>query len=207
MTNEERSFILEQGLPIELFIDAEGRSVKLFEEEMKEMGKAFAYNTTPCAKSGHTIRTRSGHCAQCDTSNIAFTLRHISFGLVYIAGSQKGQLIKIGTTSSKDARAETLNSTKYGNQIDWEILFSFKCTNAGEVENEAHKILISFAVTDIKYLHDNHKQKSNELFRCSYTKAKDALMEVVDDLGIDVMDLTEKSNRIENYNFRTLRKL
>jgi hypothetical protein len=207
MTNEERDFILEQGLPMDLFFNARGMSVKLFQDKMKEMGKPFAYNTTPCQISRHTIRTRAGHCAVCDTSKIAFMLRHISFGLVYIAGSKKGELIKIGTTSSKDIRSDSLNRTKYGNQIDWEILFYFKCINAGEVENKAQKNLISFAATGLNYHHDNHIQNSKELFRCSYTKAKDALIEAIDGLKLEVMDMTEKINQIDNYNFRTLRKL
>src|SRR5690606_2363499 len=94
MTNEERNFIIEQGLPEELFIDANRQSINQIEGKMKSLGKVFEYNSIPCDQYGHTIRTRAGHCIQCDTARIAFILRHVSFGTVYIAGSIKGQLIK-----------------------------------------------------------------------------------------------------------------
>jgi hypothetical protein len=207
MTTDEKNFITQQGLPDELLIDAKGQSIKQIEETMKSLGKVFAYNSTPCDQFGHTIRTRAGHCVRCDTARIAFILRHLSFGTVYIAGSINGQLIKIGTTSSKLIRAESLNRTKYGNQDDWEILFSFRCLNSGAIEFETHKVLKPFLATNIKYQHEGRNQKSNELFRCSYKRAKDSLLQVIDELNVEIFGQSEKSFRIEDYNFRTLRKL
>lgn len=207
MTAEERHFIIEQGLPEELFIDANGQSVNQIEEKMKSLGKVFAFNTTPCDKYGHTIRTRAGHCIQCDTARIAFILRNVSFGAVYVAGSIKGQLIKVGTANSKEARAESLNRTKYGNQDDWEILLSFSCLNAGALEFESHKLLRPYAATDVKYSHENRDQQTYELFRCSYKRAKDSLSQIIDKLKIEVIGLTERTKRADSYNFRTLRKI
>lgn len=207
MTTEERNFINQQGLPEELFIDANRQSINQIEGRMKSLGKVFAYNSIPCDQYGHTIRTRAGHCIQCDTARIAFILRHVSFGTVYIAGSIKGQLIKIGTTSSRESRADSLNRTKYGNQDDWEILLSFRCLNAGAIEFETHKILRPFVATDIKYSHENRDQKTYELFRCSYKRAKDSLTQIINDLKIEMIGMSEKTTRKANYNFRTLRKV
>lgn len=207
MTNEEQNFINEQGLPEELFIDANRQSINQIEGKMKSLGKVFAYNSIPCDQYGHTIRTRAGHCIQCDTARIAFILRHVSFGTVYIAGSVKGQLIKIGPTSSKASRSESLNRTKYGNQDDWEILLSFMCLSAGALEFEIHKLLRPFAATEIKYSHENRDQKTYELFRCSYKRAKESLTQITNDLKIETIGLTENTRLIDNYNFRTLRKM
>ena len=68
MTTEEITFIKQQGLHEELFFDAKGQSINRIEEEMKSLGKVFAYNSIPCDQYGHTLRTRSGHCIQCDTA-------------------------------------------------------------------------------------------------------------------------------------------
>lgn len=207
MTSDEKNFIVQQGLPDELLMDAKGQSVKQIVETMKSNGKVFAYNTTPCDQFGHTIRTRAGHCVMCDTARIAFILRQVSFGTVYIAGSINRQLIKIGTTSSKLIRAESLNRTKYGSQDDWEILFSFRCLNSGTIEFETQKVLKPYMAANINYLHEGRSQKSNELFRCSYKRAKDSILQVIDELNVEIFGQSEKAFRIEDYNFRTLRKL
>lgn len=174
---------------------------------MKTLGKIFAFNSTPCDQNGHTIRTRSGHCIQCDTARIAFILRHVSFGTVYIAGSLKGQIIKVGTTSSKEGRSDSLNRTKYGNLDDWEILLSLRCLSSGKLEFETHKSLQSFAATDIKYVHEKHNQQTYEIFRCSYSRAKNSLFQISNDLRIELIGLREQTSSIDKYNFRTLRKL
>ena len=205
MTIDQKIFIAEQGIPQELFIDAKGRPVNQIEEQMKTLGKVFVYNTTPCESYGHTMRTRAGHCIQCSTASIAFILRAISFGSVYVAGSIKGELIKIGTTSSKESRADTLNSSKYGNVDDWEILLSFKCLNAGTFEKEVHGLLRPYSAV-VKYNHDNHNQQTLELFRCSYGKAKETVFHAKAKLKAELIQLVEKNNRTYLYNFRTLRR-
>lgn len=48
MTKSEKQLIIEQGLPEELFIDANGKSVSQIEGKMKAMGKIFAFNSSPC---------------------------------------------------------------------------------------------------------------------------------------------------------------
>lgn len=208
VTKEERDFITQQGLPEELFFDVNGQSIDDYiSQKMKSIGKVFAYNSRPCNEYGHTLRTRAGHCIQCDTARIAFILANVSFGTVYIAGSIKGQLIKIGTTSSKESRADSLNRTKYGNLTDWEILLSFRALGAGSIEFEIQKRLKQYAATDIKYSHDSHDQRSYELFRCSYIRAKDSLKDVINDLKIEPIGLIEKIKLIDNYSFKTLRRL
>ena len=37
--------------------------------------------------AGHRLRSRAGHCFQCDTARIAFVKRHHDTAYIYIAGS------------------------------------------------------------------------------------------------------------------------
>jgi len=171
---------------------------------MKESGKIFAYNTTPCVKFGHTIRERSGHCIICDKARISFMLRHVSFGTIYLAGSIKGELIKIGTTNNITNRIKALNREKYGKQNDWIVLFQFDCINAGEIEFGIQDTLKPYAATDLLY---RENQESTELLRCSFEKAIEASLYTQVKLAFIAMNT--KRNAVEvlaNYNFRNLRK-
>lgn len=197
---------MDKGVPHELFFDAKGQSVVQVRAEMKSLGKPFAFDTTPCELYGHTLRTRAGHCIQCNPAYIGFMLRDVSFGTVYIAGSLKSQLIKVGTTTSREDRIDSLNRTKYGKIGDFETLMTCKCLHAGAFEFEIHKLLKQY-MADVKYTHDNHEQRTNELFRCSFSKAREALQKAAHDLKIELIDVKEKSGRTELYKFRTLRKL
>lgn len=206
MTDTERAFIFGQGIQEALLYDAKGQAMSSsLESKMKSLGKVFAYNSTPCQSFGHTIRTRSGHCIQCDTAKIAFILRAVSFGCIYIAGSQKGNWMKVGVTSSKEVREESINREKYGNLDDWEVLFSGKCLNVGTVENNVHQILRGYAEV-VRYIHDNHDQKTKELFRCGYNKAKNALDQVLQEGGVTLINELEKKSRLHMYDFRNLKK-
>ena len=95
MNEDLLDFIEEQGLDVSLFIDAEGNPISQIREEMKANNKIFAFNSTPCQSNNHTTRSISGHCIECDTARIAFTLRHYNLGIVYIAGSIRGQAGRI----------------------------------------------------------------------------------------------------------------
>lgn len=207
MNEETVRFIKEQKLQEELFFDAEGQPVSQLLDKMKSLGKIFAYNTTPCKTHAHTLRSRAGHCIQCDTSKIAYMLRSVSYGTVYIAGSIKGQFIKIGTTSDKRIRASSLNRTKYGNQDDWEILLSFSCWNSGEIEDRIQKSLSLYEATDIKYDRNTKTQLAYELFRCSYRKARESVFMVLKDLKLSSLGLSENKVKAEKYNFKSLIRL
>ena len=45
-----------------------------------------------------------------------------SAGMVYIAGSLKGSIIKIGYTKDVQIREESLNRTEYAGYYDWIVL-------------------------------------------------------------------------------------
>ena len=58
-------------------------------------------------------------------------MRHEAPGVVYIAGSHGGGLLKIGTTINVADRHAKLNEYRYGGQADWQMLATASCAAAG----------------------------------------------------------------------------
>ncbi len=207
ITAEEKRFLIANQIPFLLLFDARGRpSSPKMATEMKEQGKLFAYNATPCKKKGHRIRTRAGHCIQCDTARIAFMLRMTSYGFVYIAGTLRGQLIKIGATASKNDRAKSLNRTGYASYNDWEVLYTARCVESGAVEIKVHRLLQPYRAGGT-YFHDNHNQSAMEIFRCSYRKSRDAVLAAFKLAGVEPIVEKEKKHIVHKYDFRNLIRL
>ncbi|MEI7931735.1 MAG: GIY-YIG nuclease family protein [Alphaproteobacteria bacterium] len=146
-----------------------------YSEEMKVVGKHFAFGVTPCAAAGHTLRSRAGHCIQCDTAKIAFSRRHAQSGTIYLAGSIEAGLLKIGVTQDISERVDLLRAQKYGGASDWDILVHAMADMAGQVEFLAQDRLRKYQVTG-SYFKNGREQACYELFRCSFDIAKVALV-------------------------------
>ena len=175
LTQEQLKFLKKHEVDLNDVFDARGLSKTEYQNEMSITGKYIAFNTTPCKLSGHTLRTKSGHCCQCKTSTIAFQKRNQSVGIVYIAGTQNGQIMKIGFSKAVGVRAESLNRTRYSGFNDWEILFAIKSDHAGRIENKANLLLYRYLHT-LEYNHDGSNHDSHETFQCSFSRAKDMLL-------------------------------
>tara|TARA_R110002033_G_scaffold113972_2_gene158963 strand:+ start:1505 stop:2119 length:615 start_codon:yes stop_codon:yes gene_type:complete len=199
LTKSQIEFLKTQGISEKMTFNAKGLKKSEYKNLMKPKGKIIAYNVSPCRKEGHTLRTRSGHCAQCDTAAIGFQKRSNKVGFTYIAGTQKGKLIKIGFTEiGVELREISLNKSKYGEFEDWKILFAVNCINALEVENKTQSELKENSVS-ITYNHDNKKQKTDELFKCSYSKSKNILINISEE---EKYNSTITINKIgKNYEF------
>ena len=102
---------------------------------MRELDKEVAIGVTPCQLFGHTMRTRSGHCAQCNTHTFAFRRRFNKANYIYIALSGNKSLLKIGVSNNPFSRISTLNSMGYGGACDWIMEWSEYCEKAGRVED------------------------------------------------------------------------
>jgi len=203
LTEEQSIFLIKHDIPETLTFNALGLSKKEYHSRMKSEEKIIAYNVTPCKSNGHTLRTRNGHCIQCDTAKIAYAKRNISYGTIYIAGSLEGELIKIGYTQKSSIRIESLNRTKYADRNDWEILYSSTSIKAAEIENYAHLNLKRYTFTE-SYAHDHKMQKTREIFKCSYGKAKEAIEEIVKQHSIQIDNVFENKQQISKYNFQNL---
>jgi hypothetical protein len=206
ITSDNHRFINEHGIGEEELFDATGLSRQEYHQLMVEQNKIIAYGVEPCAK-GHSLRTRSGHCVHCDSARLAFIRRHSADGQVYVAGSLLGEVIKIGSTSGKATRQESLNRTKYGGYDDWEILCTLSCSNSGEIEIQIGQILSKYKASR-KYAHDGKDQSTYELFTCSYTTAIAALKQIMTRYPkIATNSVREDRFKSARYTFRNLTKV
>lgn len=203
LTFEQLAFLKEQKIELKYVFNAHDLKKEEYKEIMKDLNMIIAYNVTPCKAYGHTLRTRSGHCCQCDTSKIAFQLRANARGVTYLAGSLAGELIKIGYTKAVEIRSESLNRTKYANYSDWEILFAVESKFAGKIENLVNTELNKYFISN-SYEHDSHSQQAYETFKCSYEKGKQMILEICKKNNLDFKIVKDK--QVCNYNFKNLIK-
>ena len=174
LTKRQLEFISNQGIPLSSMFDASGLSKRIYTERMREQGKAFAFGVAPCAAEGHTLRTRAGHCIQCNTSNIAYMLRNIGPGYVYVAASLHGRLLKVGSCERVSGRQESLRSQRYGGHSDWEILAHAHFDQRGKVEGEIQKALQRWRVSGGYWKGDDWTE-CYELFVCKISRVIDLL--------------------------------
>ena len=180
ITKEQLKFLETQKISLDKIFDATGLSKTEYHKSMKEADKIIAIGVTPCAKFSHSMRTRNGHCVQCNTATIAFLERHYEKGYIYIAGSKKEEVIKVGFASDINNREESLNDEGYGEINDWKILFQVMCKDAGKIEFHTHKKLNKYLINR-SYLKNNKKNECYEIFSCSYSLAKKTLDEDIGD--------------------------
>lgn len=177
LSQSQLRFLDKHNVPLEKLFDAKGLKKKEYRTKMKELNKAVAFNVVPCRKEGHTLRSRSGHCVQCNTAYLAFQKRNDSKGIVYIAESIRGNIIKVGYSKSFKTRSESLNRTEYAGFSDWIIKFAVESKKAGKIEHKISAVLNQYS-QNIEYEHDNHLQRATEIYNCSYHLAKEELLKI-----------------------------
>lgn len=196
LTKEQREFLTDQNVCLSLVFDAEGMCKTEYREVMKSLDKHIAYNTTPCKKAGHTMRTRAGHCIQCNTARIAFQKRHSEQAFVYVAGSLSRSVIKVGITNNIENRMESLNQLQYASASDWTCIHWIETKRAGEVEFSAHDTLKQFAAPTT-YTRFGRTVNCLETFYCPAQKAIDA----VRSHASDILNEWSSDSLIEAYDF------
>lgn len=199
-----RSFFEKHEIADFLTLDLQGKvTSKAVKEYMKSNGIYFAYNTSPC-KRGHTIKDRHSHCVVCDTACISFALRNSQYGFVYIAGSECGEIIKIGTSKFKSFREFSLNRTSYAGYNDWKVLYSFSCNEAGMIEDLIQKELSIYHSDFFEYKHDGKKHIASEVFKCSYDKAFSIVQDIIYKYKLETNLVKKFNDHTGNYNFKNL---
>ncbi|HYD94802.1 MAG TPA: GIY-YIG nuclease family protein [Noviherbaspirillum sp.] len=169
----DRAFLAHHNIPLSQVFDAKGRTIGECKAMMEALAAIIAINAVPCKKGGHRIRTRSNHCPVCDPAKVSFMRRHVEPGYVYIALSQRGNLVKVGTTIDIDSRQKNLNSYAYGDRRDWQIKHFKKFAKAGEAESKMHSALAAYNVPGL-YFREGRWQDCYELFACSEAVALEA---------------------------------
>jgi hypothetical protein len=177
LTEYELSFLSSISLGPDDVFDGRGMPQWRWRQLAKEQGKALALGR-PCQNGGHRLRTRGGHCVQCDPKKLAYQDRFTAEQYVYVAGSLSAKLIKIGTCVNRRQRERQLRAEGYGGVGDWQLLYSMKVRNAGEVEHQTRTKLADYFVPPRSYWKDDVEQYAIELLRCSFSRARRALDEV-----------------------------
>lgn len=183
LTKEQASFIKKIGLSVCDAFDASEMLAKDWKLQMRDVDKLIAFGVTPCKKFGHSLRTRAGHCVQCNTANLGYLLRFSKRADVYVAWSSTGKLAKIGYSKDANLRSLTLNEWKYGGQDDWEIKLIYECDEAGRVEKTAQTKLARYRKPGITYMNGLVKRSCTELFKCKLREALEALESTVHSIG------------------------
>lgn len=200
-------FLERHKLKKELFFNANSKDINTIRNFMIDEGALFAFNTTSC-KNGHTFRDRNGHCIVCNTANITFQLRKHASGYVYIAGSLRFRLMKIGITNNIKSREISLNKDSYAGTDDWQLLYSFYSTrDTGLIENEVISRLSTYRPAYPFSYFKSGKKYSNEVFFCGFKKIISTLNEVIEYYKIKPIQEVEKKNYIHLYQFPNLKKV
>ncbi|KIO77324.1 hypothetical protein TH53_09960 [Pedobacter lusitanus] len=208
LTKTQESFIKKHKIPAELLVDAQGEGMtEELKQRMQETNTVFAYNTVGCIKDdNHNFKTIGGHCPQCEPGKIALLLRECEAGFIYIAGSRKGTLIKVGSTTNVLDRIKSLNmpKTKFAGFDDWVLLFDAKTSMQGRSER---KIQQRLSENKVQYQVEKSGKSTDggELYRCSYNKAKDAITALETEESFEFTQVHEKRDLIPDYQFKNLK--
>jgi hypothetical protein len=173
LTASELRFLRNQGLGPNDVMDVRHMPQWLWFKRIKEEGKRIALGSK-CRKAGHRLRSTKGHCVQCDTKVLAFAARFNLKQFLYIAGSQRARLIKIGVCKDLSQRLRQICTERHGDARDWEILYAVEIERAGEVEDRVLGRLRDYSIYST-YWKDGIIQQSIELRRCSISQAMEAM--------------------------------
>ena len=174
LTKDELETLKRLGFSREDVIDGTIHRTGYWQSILNKGPQKVAIRANPCAKQ-HRLFNRHNKCIVCDTVSIGFSRRHHEGGYVYILGSLKGRIVKIGMTNALTERHRVLFAQGYGGFDDWEELFHVQYENVGKVESDAHSILAGCRVPGT-YWKDGKTQDARELFACSFTRARDAIL-------------------------------
>jgi T5orf172 domain len=165
LTQSELLFLRSQNIDPDEVLDVRGQSSIYWKEKAKSGGYDFVLGSY-CRAGGHRLRTRAGHCIQCDTKKIAFIRRESKMSWVYMAVCEDKNVCKIGTTDDIYSRADSLSRECYGGYCDWVIVCAIMVANSGEIERNIHDIFRDQMIVG-EYFKDGKYQSARELIGMS----------------------------------------
>jgi hypothetical protein len=192
----ELAFLPRLGLTPDDVMDVRHLPDSVWKRRIREEGKQLALGAR-CGKGGHRLRTRSGHCVQCDIRKFVFGKVFSAEQYVYIAGSKSARVIKFGTSIDWRDRERQMRARQYGDIGDWKVLYAVKVRNAGAVEHAARRRLARLSIA-ASYWQDGVRQGASELLKCSFSRALAVLEEVTEHKKIG---FPWKSRLTMNYEF------
>ena len=171
LTDDEKRFLERQGITPAQVLDARGMPKAIWRARARAEGK-LAVIGSACREAGHRLRSRSGHCIQCDPSVLAYQARFSEHGVIYIAYSRSTGLVKIGGSASAEQREKSLIG--YAGIDDWKILNSTRVEGYGQVE-EAVRAKLKASLKPLAYWREGRNQIASEVYACSIEEATKAL--------------------------------
>lgn len=175
LSAEQKAFLEEHGIPLSKVFNAKGIPSSRYKAIMKAGDFLLAYGVTPCRRGAHTLRTRHGHCVQCDTKHIAYIRRYSEPGYVYLAYAKSKNLVKVGASIDPNVRESHLNCYAYGGASDWVVIETFYTKDYAKHEHLAHQHLTAHRTTG-KYFDRGGWIECNELYTCSVAEATNAIV-------------------------------
>jgi hypothetical protein len=207
LTKEQKDFIKKHQISEDVLIDANGEAMSEdLKQRMLDTEKVIAYNVSGCTENtDYNFTDIDGVFVQGDTDRIPFALRTYKTGYIYIAGSKKNHLIKVGSSNEVKDRIKTLNiaTSKSGHIDDWELIFQAKTETLGKVEKMFQQKLREYKSSS--QYEKGKLQNGGELYRCSYHKAKDAMIAAEGEEEFVFTQINEKKHMISEYLFKNLK--
>jgi len=178
LTVDQIRFLKLQNVSPSLLFDGTGLTKAQRDLAMDGLEKYFYYGGTACAKAGHTLRSKAGHCIQCDTAKIAYQLRSSASGYVYLAYSKSTKLTKVGYSKHHPQdRGQFLRKEAYGNINDWDIKkIAFLNKDAGKKEFQIHSALEKYQISINYEKARNVFVECREIFNCDLEVAVAAFL-------------------------------
>ena len=184
LSPDELRFLVRNGCSEEDVYDGRGQSKEGRAMHAKEAGKHLVLcgviGRGDCRRKGHRLRTRAGHCIQCNRLNVVYQKREDKPGYVYIAGSLSGRVLKIGTTGDLNQRENRMRAEGYGGSKDWIILASVYVSKGGEFERAASD-RVNGERGYRTYFKDGIEQGAVELHLCAFSEALRAMTQRLSD--------------------------
>lgn len=194
LTPDEENFLRRYGYTPEQVFDGGRMRQKERGRRAKEAGCELVLYPSCRAGKGHRLTSRSGHCFQCNPKQKAFERKHGRPGYVYVAGSLRGKLLKIGTTDDLSDRLRTLCSEGaqgYAGFSDWRMLASIRTDNRGTLEDRVLARLRAFSI--------GADARVKEARRCSFELALEALQAEAGRERENQIELVEKNWQLYNF--------
>jgi hypothetical protein len=182
LTKTQIAFLKSQGISAGQVFDASACRRKAEREaQMEELGLYFYSGGALCAKGGHSLRTKAGHCMQCNPANVAYQLRSVASGYIYLAHSAATGLVKIGFTKlPPHERAKDLRKHRYANVADWEIKEHKKVDrDAGKIEFSIHAALDPYQKVITYHKGFSQTVECREVFACELRIAVEVFFSAV----------------------------
>lgn len=198
---KQQKFLDDNDIPLSKVFNAKNYKSKAWKKIMLENELWIAIGVTPCKLEGHTMRTSGGACVECKPDSLRFLKRYYSHGYVYLAGSVKEMVFKVGFSNNIDNREISLNEQGYGNIYDWKILYYLETNNSGKLESEIHKSLHEY-LSPRMFIKDDKENICREIFKCNYQKIKYTIDRLIVSQNIKLTDEWINKDLIASYDFK-----